>query len=140
MTRLKERWRRLLISPDNKKLRAFHIILALIFYLDIIVTSLLMGQYHDEAAPAVHLADNKPTFNNENILNGVLIVQTLDIILNFFKCVIIDIHVMEEPLEIFLFYFKDMFWTDLIATYPYHFLWPGKEFLILRLVRARRYK
>ena len=53
---------------------------------------------------------------------------------------ILDIHVIEEPGEIFMIYFKDMFWSDLIATYPYHWIWPGKQFLILRLVRARRYK
>ena len=76
----------------------------------------------------------------ELILNGVVIIQTLDIILNFFKMTIIDIHTIEEPWEISVFYFKNMFVYDVIATYPYHLAWPGKEFLILRLVRAQRYK
>ena len=36
-----------MITPENKKLRLFHVILALIFYIDIIITSLLMGVYND---------------------------------------------------------------------------------------------
>ena len=34
-----------MIDPDNKKLRAFHLIVALTFYVDVIVTSLMIGNY-----------------------------------------------------------------------------------------------
>ena len=34
-----------MIDPDNKKLRAFHLIVALTFYMDVIVTSLMIGNY-----------------------------------------------------------------------------------------------
>lgn len=46
MTRFKEKMVMFMIPPDNKKLRVFHIILAIIFYIDIIMTSLMMGNYH----------------------------------------------------------------------------------------------
>lgn len=34
-----------MIDPDNKKLRAFHMVVALSFYIDVIVTSLMIGNY-----------------------------------------------------------------------------------------------
>lgn len=52
----------------------------------------------------------------------------------------IDIHTIEDPWEVFISYIKGMFISDMIATYPYHLFWPGRDFLILRMVRVRRYK
>ena len=34
-----------MIDPDNKRLRTFHLLLALTFYVDVIVTSLMIGNY-----------------------------------------------------------------------------------------------
>ena len=46
----KDKIRHFMIPPDNKKLRYFHILLSLVFYLDIFYTSYIYGNpyFHDE--------------------------------------------------------------------------------------------
>lgn len=51
-----------------------------------------------------------------------------------------DIHVIDDPWVICSDYLRGMFITDMIASYPYHAFWPGRDFLLIRLIRARRYK
>lgn len=56
-TRIRDKMRKLMITPENKKLRLFHVLLALIFYIDIIITSLLMGLYTDDKGNEERIGD-----------------------------------------------------------------------------------
>ena len=68
-----------MIDPENKKLRYFHIILALSFYVDIFMTSLLFGNYEYQQG-------RDPEFcNNHTIYMYLIGLQMINIILSFFK-------------------------------------------------------
>ena len=68
-----------MIEPENKKLRYFHIILALSFYVDIFVTSLLFANYEYQQGR------DHEFFNNHTIYMYIIGLQIINIILSFFK-------------------------------------------------------
>lgn len=132
--RCKERLRNFMIYPDNKRLKIFKIVFVLCFYTDIILTSLLLSRY-----------DFKTGYDDTarlymSWLTGISIFQGLDIIINFLTIIQIDIQKIDDPYQIFIHYLKDMFIIDVIASYPYWMYWPGRDYLLLRLIRMRRYK
>ena len=44
-SRCKDRMSKLMISPDNKRLKNIHLVVSFTYFLDLIVTSLMLGNY-----------------------------------------------------------------------------------------------
>lgn len=49
-----------MIPPDNKKLRIFHIMIAFVFYFDVIITSIMMGNYEYAKGIDDKFIDDRP--------------------------------------------------------------------------------
>jgi len=72
----------LMIETKNRKLRNFHILLAICFYLDFFITGFIIGNHP-------HLHEPTPESNeflyHKSIYLVIILVQVADILLNFFK-------------------------------------------------------
>ena len=121
-----------MIDPDNKKLRTFHLLLALTFYVDIIMTSLMIGNYDFQ------IGNDKEYLNHQSVYYCIIMIQSIDIALNFIKIQVVDINKVDEPGEVAAQYLKGPFTSDVIAVFPYNIFYPN--YIFLRLIRARRYK
>lgn len=80
--RMSKFFKNLMIEPKNRKLRNFHLVLAISFYLDFFLTGFIIGNYAFLHNPD-HAEDD--FLYHENVYLFVIFVQATDILLNFFK-------------------------------------------------------
>ena len=123
-----------MIEPKNKKLSNFHLLVAICFYLDFFMTGFIIGNYE-----FLH-----GTYPDENFLNHkqfyffVIVVQAIDILLNFFKIQTIDVKEIWEPSVVAKNYLKESFITDCIALMPYNTIYP--KLIILRYLKLGKFR
>ena len=116
----------LLVYPDNKKLKYFHLVVAITLFVDFYITGLILGNYLFLMGLQDDFIDHKRNYI------FICFIQGADILLNFFKS---DFKM--KPKVIFLNYFKGNFLTDMIAVIPYtHFLRP---LIFLRYLKLLKY-
>lgn len=106
---------------------------ALAMYVDVFVTSLLIGNYRFQTEEPEY----EEFMNHRQVYTGMLVINGLDILLNFFKTQIVDVETLNTPKDIASHYIKDNFVTDIISAYPYNFYYRG--LLILRFMKLRRF-
>lgn len=117
---------RLLVYPDNKKLRYFHLLVAITLFFDFFLTGLIMGNY-------LFITEQQEDFiNHETSYIYICLIQGIDIMLNFFKS---DFKMKAK--EIFINYLKGNFLTDLIAVLPYSILY--RPLIFLRYLKLLKY-
>lgn len=80
-----------------------------------------------------------PNFlNHVNIINWVMIIQVSDIVLNFFKILVIDVEHIIEPREVGSYYLRGYFIIDVISMLPYNIF--AKKFVMVRLLKLIRFR
>ena len=119
-------YQRLLVYPDNKRLRYFHLVVSLTLFLDFYLTGLIMGNY-------LFIIGQQESFvNHDSNYIYICIIQGIDIILNFFKG-----QCRMKAKDIFLNYIKGNFITDLIAFVPYSMIY--RPMVFLRYIKLLKY-
>ena len=106
-------YKKLLIQPDNKKLKYFHLVVAITLVYDFYLTGLIMGNYN------FHKGLNPDFLNHKSNYAFICFIQCADIILNFLKMDGSARRANQNPKEIFFNYIKGNFLTDCIAVIPY---------------------
>ena len=119
-----------LISPDNRRLKYFHLIVALTLFFDFFLTGLIIGNYK------FFIGLDNEFCNHRNNYTYICIVQSIDIILNFLKQPFVT-KKDSKPREICEAYLRGNFCTDLIAMCPYSVLYPN--LIILRYLKLLKY-
>ena len=119
-------YERLLVYPDNKRLRYFHLVVSLTLFFDFYLTGLIMGNY-------LFITGKQENFvNHETNYIYICLIQGTDIILNFFKS---DFKMKAR--EIFVNYVKGNFVTDLIAVLPYSMIY--RPLIFFRYIKLLKY-
>ena len=76
---IKETYRNWVILPESKKLKTFHLFLAITILYDFYLTGLILGNYEFQKG-------NFPDFlGHEKAYLAICSIQVFDIVLNFFK-------------------------------------------------------
>lgn len=123
-----------MIDPKNLKLNLFHLILTIVFYVDVVMTCFLISNYYYQRG-----VDGYENYmNHVNIFHLINAIEGIDIVLNFFKIHKIDIVEINDPFEIALKYLEGEFWLDIVSVIPYNMYWP--QYIWVRLIRARNNK
>ena len=117
---------KLLVYPDNRRLKNFHLVVAITLFFDFYITGLILGNY-------LFLTGKQVDFvNHYRNYIFICIIQGADIILNFFKS---DYKMKSK--EIFVNYIKGSFLTDMIAVVPYSLL--IRPLIFLRYLKLLKY-
>jgi len=127
-----------MIEPRNRKLRNFHLLLAVCFYIDFFLTGFIIGNY-----PFLEKQDQgDPDFlYHRNMYFLIILVQSTDILLNFFKIQTADVKEIREPSSVAINYLKSSFLTDFISVLPYSVINPKLIFLrYLKIMKFRTYQ
>lgn len=128
-----ERLKKLMINPSqSKKLKYFHVLLAVTLYFDIIMTSILMGHWE------FLQNDYSQSMNHQTVFTVIIIIQGIGILLNFVKAQVIDVQLEDNPTKVALNYINGTFIYDAISIVPYNIV--KKDFLILRLLKIRKFQ
>ena len=114
----KKTWRdkfreRYMIDPSNTKLKKFHLLVSFSYYFDFILTSFLVGNYEFQ------MERQSDFMNHETIFMYIIVIQGLDIILNFFKIKMIDVKIINDPITIGKNYILGEFIFDVVAVLPW---------------------
>ena len=67
----------------------------------------------------------------------IIIIQSIDIFLNFFKIQIVDVRLIKDPIEVARIYIKGQLVSDLIAVLPWSVLKP--KYIFLRFLKLRKF-
>ena len=123
-----------MIEPQNRKLKFFHILLALTMYVDMFMTSLLIGNYRYQ------IGEQEEFLNHFEVYSYIVVIQATDILLNFFKIQIIEVTQEKDPGNIAIYYLKSHFITDVISVIPYNVLGSYRNYIFLRFLKLRRFR
>lgn len=116
----------MLVYPDNKRLKYFHLIVAITLFFDFFLTGLIMGNY-------LFITGKQENFiNHHQNYIYICIIQVMDILLNFFKS---DFKMKAK--EILINYLKGNFITDVIAVLPYSIIL--RPLIFLRYLKLLKY-
>lgn len=132
--RITKRLDRFMIQPNTRKMKVLEFMVSIMLYADLVLTCLLLGNLHyqQDAAEEVDWLGHHTWFT------FIIAVQGTDILLNFFKVVVQDVHKLDTFVDKAHNYLKFYFWVDVISTIPYHAL--NKKLLWLRLVKMARFR
>lgn len=124
-----------MIEPQNRKLKIFHLILSVTMYVDICMTSLLIGNYRFQ------IGEQDEYLNHYSVYTYIIIIQVTDIFLNFFKIQIIEVSQEKDPAIIAQNYARGHLLTDLVSAFPYNiFKGHNRQYLFLRFLKLRRFR
>ena len=85
--KIKQRWRNLMISPGNRRLGNFHLCVASLFVVDFFLTGFVLANHallrgeKDENGELTQ----KDFLSHRSVYTVIILVQGIDIVLNFFK-------------------------------------------------------
>lgn len=122
-----------MIPPKEKKLKYFHLLVACCLYVDFFMTGFILGNYDFLQGKE----SEKNFIYHSNIYVFIILVQGLDIFLNFFKIQIQDVKEIKEPGDVAIRYIKGSFITDCIAVVPYSVINP--KFIVLRYLKLLKF-
>ena len=110
-------WKRyLLITPKNKKLKYFHLLVALVLYFDFYLTGFILANYKFQNK----LPGYDPEFlGYKEKYQFIGLIQAIDIFLNFLKIPVIEGIEIDVPSQVAILYAKSSFITDIIAVLPW---------------------
>ena len=135
--KLEQSYSQRLIDPQNKKLKYFHLIVSIVLFWDFFLTSFIIGNYKfyfDEKERTEGVFKN-----HVSNYQYICIIQSLDIILNFFKIEEMK-QLVETPFKLGELYLKGNFVADVIAVIPYSAFNPYLLFFrYLKLLKFNTY-
>ena len=136
IVRARNYWIRMLISPYNKRLVSFHLVVACTFYVDFFMSGWILCNYDMIMGSA-----NDDFINHSTVYFWIMSIQVLDIILNFLKMDVTDFKEHKDPIVVAKKYLKGTFVFDCIAVFPYNHYHPDYIFLrYLKLLKVREYQ
>ena len=130
--RVKEAIKKYLIEPNNRKLKYFHLLVAICLIWDFLLTCFIMSNYR------FHLGREQDFLNHSNHYVLICLIQGLDIILNFLKIEINSQKKIDDPKELFENYLKGSFITDCIAVFPYSVV--KSQYIFLRYLKLIKFQ
>ena len=98
-------------------MQQFRLLESFTFYADYFLTTFMIGNGMVKSA-------NSGFMNHKPMYVIILIVQVIEMILNFLVIKIVDAKIIEDPLLLALNYVKFGFWHDLISVIPWPFFAP----------------
>lgn len=108
-------------------------VVALALYVDFFMTCFLMGNYD------FMTTEKKPNFlNHIEIFGWVILIQVFDIVLNFFKILVIDVEHIIEPKDVGSYYLRGYFIIDVVSMLPYNIF--AKKWVMVRLAKLIRFR
>ena len=127
-------WKNQLLRPQNRKLKYFHLLVALVLYFDFYLTGCILANFKfthrlEGYDPFFLGHDGKYTF--------IGTIQVIDIILNFLKIPMIEGKVLDVPDQVALLYLKSSFIPDAIAVLPWVDLNP--QYIFLRYLKLAKF-
>lgn len=120
-----------MIDPSNSKLKKFRLVVSFSYYLDFIYTSCLVGNYN------FHIGNNPNFMDHSEIFWYIIIIQCIDILLNFFKKTTADAKVIDDPIVVAKNYIKGEFIFDVVAVLPWSNIQPS--FTFIRYLKFRKF-
>lgn len=75
--------------------------------------------------------------DHSEIFLYIIIVQSIDILLNFFKKTMIDVHVIDDPIIVAKSYVRGEFLFDIVAVLPWSDMYPSLTFI--RYLKFRKF-
>jgi len=122
-----------LISPDNRRLKYFHLVVAITLFFDFFLTGLIIGNYR------FFVGEDNHFLNHQKNYAYICFVQCADILLNFVKLQNPTLKNV-DPRALCVQYLKGNFITDVIAVCPYSVFYPNLIFLrYLKLLKYNMY-
>lgn len=126
------------MHPQNRKLKYFHLLVAIVLYFDFYLTGCILSNYK---------FTNKIEGYDKEFLNAyskytfIGIVQVIDILLNFLKVPVIEGKFLNVPEQVALLYIKSSLVPDVIAVLPWVDIKPDWIFMrYLKLVKFNIYQ
>ena len=127
MERVFEQYKNLMIKRDNRKLKNFHLLVALTLYADFFITAWIIGNYEF----LLQVEGYDEDFMDHRLkYTFIVFIQIIDIILNFFKMPLVDGKEIKDPTQVYQQYLKGPIVLDIIAAIPYNVY--ARKFIFLR--------
>ena len=125
-----------MIDPSNRKLKNFHLIVTCALYMDFFITGFIISNYKF----LIGDTDQHNFMSHEGWYTLIIIIQSADIIMTFFKTQTVDVKEIREPHIVAWSYIKGSFFLDVIAVIPYSIYNPQYIFLrYLKLLKFNTY-
>lgn len=121
-------YQKMLIEPNNKRLKWFHLGVAISLVCDFLLSGFIFSNYD------FHMhQENNEFLDHRDIYFFICWIQAMEIFLNFLKIEISPTRRIDDPLELFENYIKGSFIVDVIAMFPYSVY--KSELIFLRFIK-----
>ena len=120
-----------MISPTNRKLKMFHLLVSTTVYIDFCMTGFILGNYRFQ------IGEDPNFLDHDKVYTLIMIVQITDIVLNFFKMQVIELRLEKNPWTVAYDYIRGQLVSDIIACLPWSVIKPS--FIFLRYLKLMKF-